>query len=75
MIDLDTLIESAVTDAIAAGDGKIIGRCVREALEKAGVTLLAPVDLNAPCSSCGRPATMAFGGSCVMGGCPMGADL
>jgi hypothetical protein len=32
-------------------------------------------DPHAPCPSCGRPWTVAFGGTCKMGGCPMGADL
>lgn len=42
-------------------------------LEKLGIVFAR--DADAPCSSCGRPASVGFGGTCPMGGCPFGADF
>lgn len=42
-------------------------------LSKLGVVFAREAD--APCPECGRPASVGYGGSCHMGGCPLGADL
>ena len=42
-------------------------------LEKLGVVF--PPDADALCPSCGRPASVGYGGTCIMGGCPLGADF
>lgn len=48
-------------------------RAIVARLEKLGVAFAREAD--APCPSCGRPASVQYGGSCPMGGCPFGADL
>lgn len=50
--DLDDLLESAITQAIADGDGKVIGRLVREAMENAGLFVVRPRD---PSRETGEP--------------------
>lgn len=42
-------------------------------LEKLGVGIAREADT--PCPTCGRDASVEYGGLCHMGGCPMGADL
>jgi hypothetical protein len=32
-------------------------------------------EAGSPCPACGRPGSVEYGGSCHMGGCPLGGDL
>lgn len=44
------------------------------ALQMPALTATLAREADAPCPSCGRPASVEYGGTCHMGGCPMGAD-
>jgi hypothetical protein len=45
------------------------------AMVATGWGVIKPRDPEAPCPACGRPASVQYGGTCQMGGCPLGGDL